>query len=251
MRVALLCLVLSFLGVAGSARAEAIKLKAADGVAVYAEVWHAPDRPDGKKPPVIIAFHQAGSNHAEYAPIAPRLVAAGFTVLAIDQRAGGEMFGTPNRTAAALARPAQYREVMPDLEAALLWGHQAAMGAPVIAMGSSYSASLIFLLAARHPGALAALVAFSPGEYLDGPDVVRRAAANVQIPVLIDSAKDPEEIAAGKAIFNAVPADHKVQIVPKTGGVHGASTLRADRNAAGADENWHGLLAFLASFAAS
>jgi dienelactone hydrolase len=160
------------------------------------------------------------------------------------------MFGTPNRTAAALGKEVHYRDVMPDLEAALLWGHAAAMGAPVIAMGSSYSASLIFLLAARHPGALAALVAFSPGEYLDGPSVVHDAAQSVRIPVLVDEAKNPEEIATAKSILEAVASTEKQQVVPHSGGVHGASTLRTDKNAAGAEENWHALLAFLAPFAA-
>jgi dienelactone hydrolase len=251
MRLALLSLLLAFLTFGSPASAEPIKLQAADGVTIYAEVWRAPDKPNGMKPPVILAFHQAGSNHAEYETIAPRLVAAGFTVLAIDQRSGGNMFGTPNRTAAALSRQYQYREVMPDLEAALLWGHASAMGAPVIALGSSYSASLIFQLAARHPGALAALVAFSPGEYLDGPAVVHDAARSVKIPVLVDSAKNPEEIAAAKSILDAVASDHKQQIVPHSGGVHGASTLRADKDPAGAEENFHALLAFLAPFAAS
>ena len=249
MRLPLLCLTLLLATGAVPARAEAIKLQAADGVAVYAEVWRAPDRPGGAKPPVIIAFHQAGANHAEYGPIAPRLVAAGFTVLAIDQRAGGDMFGAPNRTVAALGRQTQFRAVLPDLEAALLWGHQAAAGAPVIAIGSSYSAALVFLLAARHPGALAAILAFSPGEYLDGPEVVHQAAAQIQIPVLVDSARAPDEIAAAKSLLDAVSAAGKVQIVPHAGGVHGASTLRTDRDPAGAEENWRGVLAFLAPFA--
>ena len=94
MRFVLLCFALLLPTLA---RAEPITLKATDGVAVFGEVWAAPDHPHGEKPPVIIAFHQAGSNHAEYAPIAPRLVAAGFTVLAIDQRAGGDLFGAPQQ----------------------------------------------------------------------------------------------------------------------------------------------------------
>ncbi|HEV2676995.1 MAG TPA: alpha/beta fold hydrolase [Aliidongia sp.] len=248
MRLPLLCFAL--LLAATSARAEAIKLQAADGVAVFAEVWRAPDRPNGAKPPVIIAFHQAEANHAEFAPIAPRLVAAGFTVLAIDQRAGGGMFGAPNRTVTTLGKQANFRAALPDLEAALIWGHQAAAGAPVVAIGSSYSAALVFLLAARHPGALAAILAFSPGEYLDGPQVVHQAAQQVQIPVLVDSAKSPDEIAAAKSLLDAVPAAGKVQIVPHSGGVHGASTLRTDKDPAGAEENWRGVLAFLAPFAA-
>jgi len=245
-RFILLCLVLLLPGVA---LAEPVTLKAADGVQVFGEVWRAPDRPDGAKPPVIVAFHQAGSNHGEYAPIAPRLVAAGFTVLAIDQRAGGELFGTRNKTVDTLGHSADFAAALPDLEAALAWGRQTAAGAPVIAIGSSYSAALVFLLAAKHPGELAAILSFSPGEYLGGTDTVHQAARQLTIPVLVDSAKSADEIAAAKSLLAAVPAAGKVQIVPQAGGVHGASTLRADRDPAGAEENWRGVLAFLASVA--
>jgi dienelactone hydrolase len=247
MRLVLLCLALLF---ATGARAEPVTLKPADGVAVFGEVWRAPDRPGGAKPPVIIAFHQAGSNHGEYQPIAPRLVAAGFTVLAIDQRAGGDMFGTSNRTVATLGRSTGYADALPDLEAALAWARQTAAGAPVIAIGSSYSAALVFLLAAKHPGELAAILAFSPGEYLGGPDLVHQAARQLKIPVLVDQARSPDEIAAAKSLLDAVPAAGKIQIIPQSGGVHGAATLRPDRDPAGAEENWHGVLAFLAPFAA-
>ena len=68
---------------------------------------------------------------------------------------------------------------------------------------------------------------------------------------MVDSARSPDEIAAAKSLLDAVPAAGKVQIVPQTGGVHGASTLRADRDPAGAEENWRGVLTFLAPFARS
>ena len=130
---------------AAHAGAESLTLSAADGVKVYGEVWRAA----GARPPLIVAFHQAGSSSAEYAPIAPRLVAAGFTVLAIDQRSGDGAFGGTNRTAAALGREAGYDEALPDLEAALAWAKADAKGAPVVVWGSSYSAALVFVLAAR------------------------------------------------------------------------------------------------------
>lgn len=247
MRFAFLCV---FLLTPSLAWAQPVTLKAADGVAVFGEIWTAPDRPDGRKPPVIIAFHQAGSNHGEYAPIAPRLVAAGFTVLAIDQRAGGDLFGERNRTVSTRGGTTDFGAALPDLEAALAWGRQTAAGAPVIAIGSSYSAALVFLLAAKHPDGLAAILSFSPGEYLGGSDTVHQAARQLQIPVLVDQAASSGEIAAAKSILAAVPAVNKVQILPHAG-VHGAATLRADQDPAGAEENWRGVLAFLAPFAAS
>ena len=104
----------------------------------------------GAKAPIVVAFHQARSSAAEYAPIAPRLVNAGFTVLAIDQRSGDGAFGGTNRTAAGFARrEVSYDAALPDLEAALAWAKAEARGAPVVVWGSSYSAALVFLLAER------------------------------------------------------------------------------------------------------
>src|SRR5258708_7902111 len=64
-----------------------VTLRASDGVTVYAWHYSAAD----KTKPAILLFHQAGSNHAEYATIAPRLATLGHHCLALDQRAGGRM----------------------------------------------------------------------------------------------------------------------------------------------------------------
>ena len=230
--------------VAAHVGAEPVTLTAADGVKVYGEVWRAA----GAKPPLIVAFHQAGSSSAEYAPIAPRLVEAGFTVLAIDQRSGDGAFGGSNRTAAALGREAAYDEALPDLEAALAWAKADAKGAPVIVWGSSYSAALVFVLAARHPGDVSGIVAFSPGEYLAGKNAVRAAAAKVSVPVFIDQASSADEIARSAAILKAVKGADKQQFRAKARSTHGSSTLRADANAGGAEAHWQAVLAFLARF---
>ncbi len=234
------------IGICASAAAasEPVTLIAADGVKVFGTVWRAA-RP---RPPVIVAFHQAGSSAAEYEPLAPRLVAAGFTVLAIDQRSGDGAFGGSNRTAAALGREAKYEEALPDLEAALAWGRAEAKGAPVVVWGSSYSAALVFLLVAARPGEAAALVAFSPGEYLGRQHAVREAAAKVVVPVYIDQASSGDEIAASAAILKAVPGADKQQLVSKAKSAHGSSTLRADTNPAGAEAHWQSVLKFLSRF---
>ena len=218
-------------------------LTAADGTKVFGTLWRAA----APKAPIVLAFHQAGSSAGEYAPIAPRLVGAGFTVLAIDQRSGDAMYG-PNRTATALGRDAEYDEALPDLEAALAWARLDAKGAPIVVIGSSYSAALAFVLAAAHPGEIAAVVAFSPGEYL-ARHKVASAASKVMVPVWIDQASGAEEIAQSKAILKAVRGSDKTQFISRTSSVHGASTLRSDRNAAGAEAHWTALFAFLARVA--
>jgi len=226
------------------ASAETVQLAAADGVKVFGEVWRAA----GAKPPIIVAFHQAGSSSAEYAPIAPRLVQAGFTVLAIDQRSGDGAFGGTNRTAAALGREATYEEALPDLEAALAWAKASAHGAPVVVWGSSYSAALVFLLAARHPGDVNGVVAFSPGEYLANDSAVRDAARKVEVPVYIDQASDADEVAKSAAILQAVKSTDKQQFQSQSKSTHGSSTLRVDANPAGAETHWTAVLTFLKRF---
>ncbi len=185
--------------------AETVQLAAADGAKVFGEVWRAA----GAKPPIIVAFHQAESSSAEYAPIAPRLARAGFTVLAIDQRSGDGAFGGTNRTA------------------------------------SSYSAALVFLLAARHPGDVNGVVAFSPGEYLENKTAVRDAARKVEVPVYIDQASGSDEVGQSAQILRAVKSADKQQLLSKSNSTHGSSTLRVDANPAGAETHWMGVLTFL------
>ena len=224
--------------------AEPVQLSAADGVKVYGELWRAP----GARPPVIVAFHQAGSSNAEYAPIAPRLVQAGFTVLAIDQRSGDGAFGGSNKTAAALGREASYEQALPDLEAALAWAKANASGAPVVVWGSSYSAALVFLLAAAHPGDVSGLVAYSPGEYLGRKGAVRDAARKVDVPVYIDQASSADEVTQSAAILQATRSADKQQIVSRAKSAHGSSTLRSDTNPGGAEAHWKAVLEFLERF---
>jgi dienelactone hydrolase len=221
---------------------EKVTLSAADGVTVYGEYWGTGDR----AMTLVLLFHQAGSNRGEYAPIAVRLVAEGHNALAIDQRSGGSRWGQSNKTVRQLGHSTGFGETLPDLEAALAWARSSGHTGPVLLWGSSYSAALVFLVAAKHPREVAGVLAFSPGEYISGASI-RGAAAKLNIPVFVTSASDREEVAAARDLLDAVPAARKEQLVPRQG-VHGSSTLRADQNPKGAEENWHAVSAFLAPF---
>ena len=238
------CTLTAALAMNTRAYADEIALTAADGVKVFGTL----SRAQAKSAPVILLFHMAGSNRAEYGPITPKLTASGYTVLAIDQRSGGGNFGAKNKTVDTLGRSTSYSEAQKDLEAALAWAKSNANGAPVIVWGSSYSAALVFLLAAAHPNDVSGVLSFSPGEYLGGRTLVQTAAATVSVPVFITQAQDGGEIAAARSIFAATAAADKVQFVPKTGGVHGSSSLRDDANRSGAAEYWAAVTAFLARF---
>jgi dienelactone hydrolase len=215
-----------------------VTLQASDGVSVSAMVYEAV-----QSKAIILLFHQAGSSKAEYATIAPRLAAAGYTALAIDQRAGGSLYG-PNETVSRLAKPATYEEAQPDLLAALDWA--ASRHLPIVLWGSSYSAALVFKVAAERANQVNAVVAFSPGEYLKINGAVARASAMVHVPIYVTSSSTNDEIRAARAILSASPALVKTQFVPKFG-VHGSSTLNEARNPRGAKENWDHVLTFLAA----
>ena len=195
-----------------------------------------------------LLFHQAGSNRGEYATIGPRLATFGFNALAIDQRSGGNAWGQTNETVKHLGKSTDYGEALLDLEAAFQWAKSSGQSGPILVWGSSYSGALVFLLAAEHPREIKAILAFSPGEYLRGSSTVRKAAAQVSIPIFVTSAKDPKEIAVAKSIFDVVHSDEKTQFVPQIAGVHGSSTLREDQNPDGAEENWAAVKQFLAKF---
>lgn len=222
---------------------EQVTLRATDGVAVFGSHYSA-----AAPRALILLFHQAESNRAEYREIAPRLAAAGYSALAIDQRAGGERFGARNATVDALGGSADFPAARADLEAALAWG--ATRRLPVILWGSSYSSALIFPVAAARPQGVAALLAFSPGEYIGEGDPVRAAAGRLTVPVFLTSASDPAEIAAVRPIHAALRGATKVHHVPAAG-VHGSSTLIAEANAEGAEANWSAVLAFLQQVSAS
>ncbi|MBD5633853.1 MAG: alpha/beta fold hydrolase [Candidatus Eremiobacteraeota bacterium] len=219
-----------------------VVLSAADGVAIYAIAYEVPS----PAAPVILLFHQAGSSKSEYAPIAPRLTALGYNALAIDQRSGGDLYSPPNETVQHLGKSAaDYRAALPDMDAALAWAKKTHPRAPIYAWGSSYSAALVFAFAAKHPRDIKAVLAFSPGEYVPGDKrFVRDAAGRVTCPVFVDSAADASEERGAKAILDAVRSSDKVEFVPHAG-IHGASTLREDRDAGGSAENWDAVTRFL------
>jgi dienelactone hydrolase len=214
-----------------------ITLTAADGATVYGRWYQAPD-----PKALVLLFHQAGSSKDEYATIAPRLVAADYSALAIDQRSGGGMFGT-NETAQAIGHESGYLDARQDMRAALDWAQ--AKDLPIVLWGSSYSSSLIFPLAAADPDSIAALLAFSPGEYFDDKTMIEEAAAKVQVPVFIASTNSTDETDEADPIMQALPATPgNTRYVPLNG-VHGSSTLIEAKNPKGAAANWEAVLAFL------
>lgn len=222
----------------------AVELRAADGVVVHG-LLHAIESTAPR--PIVLLFHQAGSNAAEYAPIAPELQALGYHALAIDQRSGKRRFGRDNLTVAALGESTEFGPAYRDLVAALAWAERGEYS-KIVVWGSSYSAALVFRLASEHADSVAAVLAFSPGEYMGTKGKVAGWAREVGVPVFV-TATPGKEVEGARAIAQAV-GDTAELYVP-TRGVHGSSTLHPSRNPAGHREVWKAVEAFLGRVAPS
>ena len=239
-----MALVLLLVGTTVAAPPAAVWLTAEDGVEVRGDLY-ALDGEGARERPCVLLFHQAGSNRTEYASIGPRLNKLGLNALAIDQRSGGERWGSKNETVDKLGESTGYLEALPDLEAALRWTQEAGYDGPTIVWGSSYSAALVFLLAAEHGDRIDGILSFSPGEYLGSRSgEVSKAAANVTVPTLILTPGN--ERSRAEPILRALSGEHKDLVIPERA-VHGSSMLMADSNE-GASEIWPRVEAFLVQF---
>jgi len=194
------------------------------GIEARADIYESQDR----SATLILLFHQAGWSRGEYQEIAPELTKLGYRVMAVDQRSGGSINGIANETTRRAAKkglPRSYLAAYADLESALAYARKELNANRVIVWGSSYSASLVFRLAAEHPADVSALMAFSPGEYFDEkpPGYIRSFATQAKQPLFVTSSK--QERAQVKPIFDASPAEQKILFTPASKGQHGSRAL--------------------------
>ena len=129
---------------AASLAGEPVTLHTSDDVSVFGTLTKA--RQDNDK--ILLLFHQARANRAEYAAVLPALTQTGYDTLAIDQRSGGHMFKSDNETVSQRGDSSDYLDALPDLEVALKWADKHDY-ATIVPVGSSYTASLVILLAAQ------------------------------------------------------------------------------------------------------
>ncbi|NNE44853.1 MAG: hypothetical protein HKN12_11655, partial [Gemmatimonadetes bacterium] len=212
--------------------ADTFTTKAADGITVHGERYFGDLAEDA---PLVLLFHQAGSNgRGEYGPLAAWLNEQGVRALAFDQRVGGDTYGESNRTVSGLPEGADpgYCDAYPDLEAGLAFAVSEGLADRAFVWGSSYSASLVFRLAADHPEHVAGVIACSPAS--GGPMVDCRArnfVESVTCPVLVlrpASEMERESSVAQRGILEAAGATFLVA----DQGVHGSSMLVDERTEA-------------------
>lgn len=206
-----------------------VEAVSADGVTVYGETYFGSldDRA-----PLVLLFHQGGSNGmGEYADLAPYLNAAGFRAIAWDLRSGGDVHGGENRTVRDLPpqAPREFCDARHDLQAALDYVVDAQLADRMAVWGSSFSAALVFRLAAENPQAVSSVMAFSPAS--GGPLVECRAREwieGVTSPVMVfrpDSEMARESSLEQREILTRAGAE----FVVVENGVHGASMLLDSR----------------------
>jgi pimeloyl-ACP methyl ester carboxylesterase len=214
-----------------------------DSIHIYGDLYEV-----DKSAPTVLLFHQGGSNaRAEYGPIIPRLTGIEFNVFAIDQRRGGQLYGSYNRTVADIPDNSfEYCDAYADIEGALNFVINAGFTGKKILWGSSYSATLAIKLANQHPYDVHAVLAFSPAS--GGPMQACRPDeyfATLKVPLLLLRPSQEMEIESVKDQFDlAQQNNHQVYVA--INGKHGSSMLVEQRVSNSTDENWQVVQAFLA-----
>lgn len=223
--------------------AEEVTFKTMDGGIVYADEFIAET---GKTAPLLILFHQARANgRGEYEYTFPRLQAAGYSLLVVDQRSGGDLFGQFNRTVNARGESTGYCEAYDDLEAAINYVELSDYSGPIFAAGSSYSAGLVIRLGAEYSSTLNGVIAFSPAS--GGP--MKDCSPNIYA----DSTKTPTMILRPEREMENPAVQEQFALFEKEGhtmfiaknGVHGSSMLNPNRTGKDTETTWQAVMNFL------
>jgi pimeloyl-ACP methyl ester carboxylesterase len=213
-----------------------------DNIKIYGDLYQL-----DKTNPIILLFHKGRSNaRGEYNSIIPLLINNGFNVLSIDQRLGGQDFGSYNRTVANILNSTfNYCDAYADLESALNFVIDSGFSGKKILWGSSYSGSLAIKLANEYQTEVSGVLAFSPAS--GGPMKNCRADEyfeTLKVPLLLlRPAKELEIESSQKQFELAQSFNHQTYIAKN--GFHGSSMLVENRVKNNVDDNWKSVLSFL------
>lgn len=217
-----------------------------DSIRIFGDLYEL-----NKKANTILLFHQGGSNaRGEYAPIIPRLIERGFNVLAIDQRMGGQVYGSFNRTLANIPTNSfgdgyGYCDAFNNLEGALNFITKSGFMGKKILWGSSYSASLVIQLADKRQSDVNGVLAFSPASGRSMKDCLPNGYfATLSVPLLILRPPSEMENENVKAQLELAKTNGHQTHVGKHG-VHGSSMLVDERVGNDVEDTWRAVLIFL------
>jgi dienelactone hydrolase len=216
---------------------QTVTFPSSDGLMITADLYI-----KDKSLPFIILYHQANFSRGEYKETAPRLMKLGYNCLAVDLRSGKEVNYVQNETAAKAREknlPTGYLDAEKDMISAIEYVKKQSKE-KVILFGSSYSASLALKIG-KNNSDVAAIVAFSPGEYFQPKVSLKFLLAKMDKPIFIGSTTN--EYPFIKEMMSGVSDSFITWYTPSEGpGVHGSKALW--QASPGSEECWMSLLMF-------
>jgi pimeloyl-ACP methyl ester carboxylesterase len=226
----------------GDVESDEITFITTDSIKVYGDLYST-----NMIAPTIILFHQAGSNgRGEYDRIIPQLLKLEFNVLVLDQRVGGQLFGSWNRTVAHIPdNEFEYCDAYPDLVGALNYIIEKGFSGQKFVWGSSYSASLAIRLASEYGDKINGVLAFSPAS--GGPMQACRPDEYFEVlnsPLLLLRPAKEMEIESVSMQYELAKQNGAETYISEYG-VHGSSMLDALRTGHDTKGTWQAVKTFL------
>lgn len=208
-----------------------------DGLTITADVYESGNESN----PWILMLHQAGFSRGEYTEAASVLKARGFNCMAVDLRSGKQVNGVLNETARRAREknlPVEYADAEQDILASIDYLYNK-YKKPVILFGSSYSASLALKIANRNKK-ISKVIAFSPGEYIQGTSFAE-AVKGIKKPVFVTSSRAEADMV--EELVKGIRPKKLTRFVPHLEGDHGSKVLWEKSHSH--KEYWEALLKFL------
>ncbi|HEX2934259.1 MAG TPA: dienelactone hydrolase family protein [Bacteroidales bacterium] len=198
---------------------QTVTFPSSDGLPITADLYM-----QDKSLPFIILYHQANFSRGEYRETAPKLMKLGYNCLAVDLRSGKEVNYVQNETAARAREknlPVGYLDAEKDMLSAIDYVKKQSKERIVI-FGSSYSASLALKIG-KNNQSVAAIIAFSPGEYFQPQIILKPLLAKYDKPLFI--ASTTTEYPFVKEMTSDIAPSLITWFTPSKSGVHGSRAL--------------------------
>jgi dienelactone hydrolase len=176
--------------------------------------------------PLILLFHQATASRGEYIETAKKLNELGYNTLAVDQRSGEGINDVENMTYKRLSVETSafsFKEAIVDVEATIEYASNT-FDMPMIALGSSYSASILCVIGQSYESDLLGLVLFSPGQnmYFENKPV-SEMASDLMLPLFLTCGS--HESYEPLQILKMIPSENVVTFFPERTVIHGSRLL--------------------------
>jgi pimeloyl-ACP methyl ester carboxylesterase len=198
---------------------ESVHFETSDGFTLRADLT-ASENPSA---PVAILLHMYRSNRKAWMLLTPRLSEAGFTVLAVDQRAHGESTRKGDQTVHVSTIPRSefgnvVRQGPSDVEAAQAFLRKRGLSTDrIVLFGASYGCTVSLLSSGQVEAK--ALVLLSPGTSYFGVDVTEAARRFPHRILAVAAEDDPRAVESAEAIVRIHEGTDRV-VIYRSGG-HG------------------------------